>query len=218
MNRTFSALALAPLGATLVALSGCATAAGDMPVAATPTSQYRLEARAAQQEVALAPRADGLSAAQRAALTDIAMRANGQPIVVRAPAGGDPVSTRSAFNAKEALVEMGAADVRMAAYDGAPGAPILVGFTGFEAVVPQCGNFGNLMATRDNRVQSNFGCAITANMAAQIANPSDIVTPQQMDPADASRRSTVMAKYRAGEVTSTARDNNSSGAVSRVVP
>ena len=218
MNRPtiqlVSVLALVGIG-----LAGCATAAGDMPVASTPTSQYRIEARAAQQEVALAPRPDGLSAAQRAALTDIAMRANGQPIVVRAPAGGDPVSTRSAFNAKEALVEIGAADVRMAAYDGAPGAPILVGFSGFEAVVPQCGQvWNNLMATRDNRVQSNFGCAVTANMAAQIANPSDIVAPQQMEPADASRRSTVMAKYRAGEVTSAARDNNSSGAVSRVVP
>ena len=138
MNRPKIQLASA-LALTAVALAGCATAAGDMPVASTPTSQYRLEARAAQQEVALAPRADGLSAAQRAALTDIAMRANGQPIMVRAPADGDPVSTRSAFNAKEALVEMGAADVRMAAYDGTPGAPILVGFTGFEAVVPQCG-------------------------------------------------------------------------------
>jgi pilus assembly protein CpaD len=107
----------------------------------------------------------------------------------------------------------------MAAYDGAPGAPILVGFTGFEAVVPQCGQvWNNLMATRDNRVQSNFGCAVTANMAAQIANPSDIVTPQPMDPADATRRSVVMGKYRAGEITSTARDSNSSGAISRVVP
>jgi pilus assembly protein CpaD len=216
MTQTLKIVSLLALAA---ALAGCGTtAAGDMPLAVTPTSQYRLEARPEMDEVALAPRPDGLSQAQRAALGDIALRANGAPIVVRAPAGGDPVSTRSAFNAKEALVDMGANDVRMASYDAAPGAPILVGFTGYSAVVPQCGHFENLTATRDNRVQSNFGCAVTANMAAQIANPADIANPQQMDPTDAQRRSTVMDKYRKGEVTSAQRDNNSSGAVSRVVP
>lgn len=221
MNRNTiqAASALVLLAALGASLGGCATAAGDMPVARTPTSQYALEARPAQQEVALAPRADGLSAAQRAALGDIAIRAAGKPIVVRAPAGDDPVAVRSAFNAKEALQQMGAGDVSMASYDAAPGAPILVGFTGFEAVVPQCGQtWNNLGATRDNRVQSNFGCAVTANMAAQIADPADIAGPRPMDPTDATRRSTVITKYRAGEVPSAARDSNSSGAVSRVVP
>jgi pilus assembly protein CpaD len=212
MTRTLSAVAL------LALLGGCATSAGDMPVAVTPTSQYRLEARPVPQEVALAPHAEGLSQAQRAALADIAGRAGGAPIVVRAPARDEPVGARSAFNARAELQAMGYPDVRVASYDGAPGAPILVGFTGYEAVVPQCGRFGNLTATRDNRPTENFGCAITANMAAQISNPADIANPHPMDPTDAQRRSTVMGKYRAGQIPSAERDNNSSGAVSRVVP
>lgn len=216
MIRTLTVLALA--APILGSLGACATASGDSAAPIRPTARYALEARPALQEVALAPRPDGLSAAQRAALGDIAIRSGGKPIVVRAPAGGDPVSTRSAFNARAALEEMGAPDVRMASYDGPPGAPILVGFTGFEAVIPQCGQWGNLTATRDNAGYSNFGCAVTANMAAQIADPADIVTPNPLDPTDAQRRSTIIGKYRAGEVTSAETDDRSSGAISRVVP
>ncbi len=212
MIRTLSVLAI------LGSLGACATAAGDSTLPILPTERYTLEARPALQEVALAPRPDGLSPAQRAALGDIAVRSNGQPIVVRAPAGDDPVALRSAFNARTALQEMGAPDVRMASYDAPPGAPILVGFTGYEAVIPQCGQWGNLVATRDNAGYSNFGCAVTANMAAQIADPADIVTPNPLDPTDAQRRSTVIGKYRAGEVTSAQTNEDSSGAISRVVP
>lgn len=212
MIRTLTVLALAG------SLGACATAAGDSAAPIRPTARYALEARPAVQEVALAPRADGLSQAQRAALADVAVRAGGRPIVVRAPAGDDPVSARSAFNARAALEAMGAADVRMASYDAPPGAPILVGFTGYEAVVPQCGTWTNLVATRDNAGYGNFGCAVTANMAAQIADPADIVTPNPMDPTDAQRRSTVIGKYRAGEITSAESNDNTSGAVSRVVP
>ena len=210
--RSVSILALAA-----VALGACGTTAGGGgPRPLTPTSRYSLEARPALEEIALAPREDGLSRAQYVALSDLAMRANGKPIVVRAP-GSDPVSVRSATNARAALQEMGV-DVRMGAYDGAPGAPILVGFRTYEAVIPQCGNWNNLTATRDNVAQSNFGCAVTANMAAQIRDPEDIVSPEAMDPTDAARRSTVMGKYRAGEVTSAQTNDDSSGAVSRVVP
>lgn len=217
MTRTASFLALAAAALAAAALGACTTtAAGDGPRPLTPTSRYALEARPAMQEIALAPRADGLSRAQYVALGELAMRADGKPIVVRAP-GSDPVSVHSATNARAALQEMGA-DVRMGAYDGAPGAPVLVGFNSYEAVVPQCGNWTNLTATRDNAGYANFGCAVTANMAAQIANPADIVAPRDMDPTDAARRSTVLGKYRAGELTSAETNENSSGAVSRVVP
>jgi len=211
-------LALLAFAAPVLGLAACATAAGETATPIRPTARYALEARPALQEVALAPRADGLSSAQRAALADIAVRAGGKPIVVRAPAGDDPVSARSAFNARAALESMGAADVRMGSYDAPPGAPILVGFTGYEAVIPQCGTWGNLAATRDNAGHANFGCAVTANMAAQIADPADIVAPNPMDPTDAQRRSTVIGKYRAGEVTSADTPDSASGAVSRVVP
>lgn len=214
MIRTVTVLALAAL------LGGCATAAGDAPAPLTPTSRYPLEARPAVQEIALAQRADGLSPAQRAALYDIAARAAGKPIVVRAPAGGGEVAARSAHNARAELEAMGVAGVRVASYDAPDSAaPILVGFVGYEAVVHRCGTeWTNLTATRDNQSYANFGCALTSNMAAQIADPADIAAPRPLDPADAQRRSTVLGKYRAGEVTAAQSDERSSGQVSRVVP
>lgn len=214
--RTLALVSLAALTAACTA-----TAGGGGAVPLTPTSRYQLQAEAVPQEIALAPRPDGLSEAQRAALGDLALRAGGKPITIRAPAGGDPVAVRSAFNARAALEGMGVrpSQVRMASYD-APGglAPILVGFVGYEAVVPRCGTWNNLTATRDNVAQSNFGCAITANMAAQVADPADLVAPEPMDPADAQRRSTVLDKYRAGQVTAAETDTNASGQVSKVVP
>ncbi len=215
MIRIASLVALAAL------LGACTTpASGGGPAPLTPTSRYALEARPAIEEVALAPRADGLSPAQRAALVDIANRAGGKPIVVRAPAGGDEVAMRSAHNARAELEAMGVPAVRMASYDaGSSRAPVLVGFVGHEAVVHRCGtDWTNLTATRDNQSYANFGCSVTANMAAQIADPEDIAAPRPLDPADATRRSTVLGKYRAGERTSAEVDEQASGAVSRVVP
>lgn len=212
---TVSAIALASL------LAACASGAGRTTATPlNPTSRYAIEARATTEEIALAQRADGLSPAQRAALADVAMRAQGRVITVRAPAGGDPVAVRSAFNARAHLEAMGVAGVRVAAYDAPDGAaPILVGFTGYEAVVPRCGtNWENLTASGANAGYSNFGCAVTANMAAQIADPGDIVSPQPLDPTDAQRRMTVLGKYRAGEITSQARDPLASGQVAEVVP
>lgn len=201
------------------ALAACATASGDTMAPVTPTSRYALEARPTVEEIALAQRADGLSPAQRAALGDIAMRARGRPIVIRAPAGGDPVAMRSAYNAKAHLEAMGVGGVRLASYDAPDGAaPILVGFASYEAVVPKCGRWSNLTSTRDNAGFENFGCAVTANMAAQISDPEDIVSPQPLDPTDAARRTTVLGKYRAGEVTAATRDTDAGGTVSRVVP
>jgi pilus assembly protein CpaD len=88
-----------------------------------------------------------------------------------------------------------------------PRAPILAGFETLRAVVPQCGRqWGSLTRTGDNQSASNFGCAVTANLAAQIANPRDIVAPRAMTPADSQRRSVVFDHYAKGEQTAAARE------------
>ena len=94
---------------------------------------------------------------------------------------------------------------------------MIVGFQRFVAQGPTCGEFGNLARSAGNTPYDNFGCAIAANIAAQVANPEDLLTPRDMTPADAARRGTVMTKYRAGEPTSTAADKQASGQVSQVV-
>jgi pilus assembly protein CpaD len=126
-----------------------------------------------------------------------------------------------AFAARTRLVGMGApaAAVRIVGYDagGAPNAPLKVGFPRYRASIPQCGGWDNITATRGNNAYENFGCAVTANMAAQIANPEDLLGPRDSTPADAGRRDTVMGKYRKGETTASAKEEQATGAVSKAV-
>jgi pilus assembly protein CpaD len=58
---------------------------------------------------------------------------------------------------------------------------------------------------------------VTANIAAQVANPEDLLGPRAETPIDSGRRATVLDKYRKGELTSSAKDDQSSGVVSKAV-
>ncbi len=196
-------------------LAGCvggpASLGGEPPL--TPASRYSLQVEPGLDRIALAVHENGLSGGQQAALADLVARfaIEGAPaLVVEAPAGGDPVAGQAAWNVKAGLVAAGAPDhlIRVVSYAGPdPRAPILVGFETLRAAVPQCGTqWGNLSRTGDNQSSANFGCAVTANLAAQIANPRDIVSPRAMTPADAQRRTVVFDRYAQGEVTSAERE------------
>ncbi|MGH7019650.1 MAG: CpaD family pilus assembly protein [Brevundimonas sp.] len=205
-----SALALGGL-----ALSGCmggpASLGGPPPL--TPISRYSLQVEPGLDRIALAVHETGLSANQQAALADLVNRfaIEGAPtLVVEAPAGDDPVASQAAWATKAALVAAGTPDyrIRVVSYAGpGPRAPILVGFETVRAVVPQCGTaWGSLSRTGDNQAASNFGCAVNANLAAQIANPRDIVTPRSMTPSESGRRSVVFDDYRKGTTTAADRE------------
>jgi pilus assembly protein CpaD len=58
---------------------------------------------------------------------------------------------------------------------------------------------------------------VTANLAAQVANPEDLVSPRDQQPVEASSRETMYDKNRKGEATGSKRDDKASGAVSQVV-
>ncbi|OQW59863.1 MAG: pilus assembly protein [Proteobacteria bacterium SG_bin9] len=55
----------------------------------------------------------------------------------------------------------------------------------------------------ENRQYHNFGCATQRNMAAMVANPSDLVQPRAETPADYPRRALAFDKYRKGTTTAT---------------
>jgi pilus assembly protein CpaD len=60
----------------------------------------------------------------------------------------------------------------------------------------------------------NFGCATQRNLAAQVANPSDLVQPREEGPVYAMRRTTVLDKYRKGESPATTDPNSDKGKIS----
>lgn len=217
MNRAPSRLiSLAALAASSLVLAACvggpASLGGEPPL--TPLSRFTLQVEPGLDRIALAVHETGLSANQQAALGDLLNRfaMEGAPVlVVETPSGGDPVAAQAAWDVKGLLQQMGAPEdrIRVVAYAAPdPRAPVLVGFETLQAVVPQCGTqWGNLSRSGDNMSSANFGCAVTANLAAQIANPRDIVAPRTMTPADPGRRSVVYDAYRKGEATSAEREN-----------
>lgn len=83
-------------------------------------------------------------------------------------------------------------------YDGA--APVHLSYTAVTAVTNTCGQWPkDLMAdSMANKNWYNFGCASQNNLAAQIANPMDLVAPRGMTPIDAERRTVVIGNYRDG--------------------
>lgn len=84
--------------------------------------------------------------------------------------------------------------------NGDSGAPIRLSFVAMTAMTNACGEWPeDIGETFSNKNYHNFGCATQANLAAQIANPMDLVGPRAMTPIDAVRRSNVIGKYRTGD-------------------
>ena len=223
-----SLVRLTPLAAALV-LTGCAStpppATGSLALTPLDTWSSRVQVVAQPEEIRLAPHPTGLSGTQARALAEFHARwvtAEGGVITVAAPTGTQGSGAyRVSADARAFLLEQGAPPerVRLIGYDGAgtANAPIVIGFERYVAVAPRCGEWGSVARTAANNPYGNLGCAVTANMAAQVANPGDLRGARPMDPADTGRRTTVLGKYRAGEVTSTAKDEQASGAVSTAV-
>jgi pilus assembly protein CpaD len=226
---------IAASGLAVALLSACASAVPPPEPAPAPRSvtekwNERIQVDARPDEVLLVLHAEGLSAAQAQAVDALLSRwleAEAREIVISAPMGGPPggqaaaLAGRMADAARQRLLAMGApaAKVRIVGYDagGAPAAPLKVGFLRYETTVPKCGGWENLTATRSNDPYDNFGCAVTANIAAQVANPEDLLRPRDVTPADANRRDNVLGKYRTGQVTSSAKDEQASGTVAKAV-
>jgi pilus assembly protein CpaD len=216
---TAAVLAVAALG-----LAACSTSNHEGPVAAlTPGSQYSLKVETGADRIALAPHTGGLSDAQIGALHALAARhadTAGGVVTLSLPHGAADaaVTARSADAAQSTLTVSGVPVQRSTYESDDPKAPLLVSFDYEKAVVPHCGHWDDLTATGDNGSYVNFGCAVNANMAAQVARPSDIARPRAEDPPDSERRTTVLDKYRQGKVTSADEpESKTAGAIARNV-
>jgi len=230
-NRRTATIIKALLAAVLAAsAAGCATSPKHSPEAPreglTSTEQYTAKVDSHQDQILLAAHADGLSVAQARALSDLVDRwrdTGGGPIVIQAPSHGGGEAYHSATAIQDALTSLGVHEslIKLTGYEASTsdGAPMIVGFASYEANSPKCGlDWDSFTKSASNKPNKNFGCAITANMAAMVANPADLAGPRPNDPVDAQRREVVLGKYRNGTVTSGAKDDQAGGAVSTAVP
>lgn len=78
-------------------------------------------------------------------------------------------------------------------------APIRISFLSTTASTGECGRWSEDMLKNadENRNYKNFGCSTQSNLAAQIANPGDLLGPRGMTSIDAERRGVVIESFRA---------------------
>nr|WP_245582456.1 CpaD family pilus assembly protein [Neorhizobium lilium] len=112
-------------------------------------------------------------------------------------------ASRLAGDVRRTLTQTGISSQRilMSSYAAMPNgdaAPIRLSYVTTKAMTSQCGNWPEDLSdnTTANRNWYNFGCASQNNLAAQIANPSDLIAPRAMTPIDAAQRGQVISDYR----------------------
>jgi len=75
--------------------------------------------------------------------------------------------------------------------------PIRVVYSAMRAQTGRCGSWPEDIAnTTDNKHYANFGCSYQNNLAAQIANPADLLGPRKQSEIDAENRNVVIDQYR----------------------
>jgi len=88
-----------------------------------------------------------------------------------------------------------------------PVAPVRVSFVGLKAsVADQCGQWPRDLAIGSGAVEDwsnkpywNFGCAYQTALAAQVADPRDLVAPQGETPTDTLMRTRAIESLRKGQ-------------------
>ena len=126
-------------------------------------------------------------------------------LVIGVPAGApnETAAMRAMTDVRRMVVDYGFSDSAIATEPYHAGrdanAPIRLSYLQYVAEGPACGRWPtNVADEKRNLDYANFGCAQQRNLAAQIANPADLLGPRSMTPADAERRQVVMDKYEKG--------------------
>ena len=232
LNHVARALAFASIAAVM---AGCKTASMEEHVTSVP-SDYRLRHPIAVREkvktltVFIGDGRGTLTPTQRAEVGALAsswrQEASGG-IVIGMPVGAS--NERAAASAsREIRAILGAAGIPPHSIEIRPYrtqdpvrlGTIRVDYPRMAAETGPCGLWPeDIGPTYDavywsNRPHWNHGCANQRNLAAQVANPADLVQPRAETPVLASRRATAIEKYRKGEATATQYPDANKGKIS----
>lgn len=133
-------------------------------------------------------------------------RKNGRgPVGMMVPTGGAGDWAAPAIRTTLAAAGVPSTSIVSQRYPGDGGASLVkLGYVKLKAEVPHpCGLWPDDMGhgadaygATENRDYWNFGCATQANIAAQVVDPEDLARPRAETPVSATRRSSVMAKHR----------------------
>lgn len=188
-----------------------------------PTAHYPLKATTQTQSIHLRIHPEGISQNQTLALNHVAESAtweNDAPIDIEVVTGESPEAIAAGERIVRYLIEAQVYPTHIVQVSDSsqPSDIVSINQITYEAVVYDCNRtWENLSATASNKVYNNYGCAISANMAAQIADPRHLSRPADMTSADGPRRNVVFGKYREGKVTAAETDTNAKGNISNAI-
>lgn len=168
------------------------------PIAVEPSYQ--------SMKLYYSPADSGISPADQARfdsfVADYQDHGNGS-IAVSAPAGINSKMMIGFF--AQRINDMGVPKdhILVASHDAPDGdMRVEINYVSYQAHTDKCGDWSeNLAYSADNLTPKNFGCSVQHNIAAQIADPRDLLGPRTMEAASAVRRATVMGNYEQGKVT-----------------
>ncbi|EHK58992.1 CpaD family pilus assembly protein [Allomesorhizobium alhagi] len=199
--------------AALALLAGCAMGQRDSVVVGSIPDDYRTNhpiVIAEKDQVIDLPVAAsdrGMTAGQRASLEGFFAdydRSAAPPVSILVPVGAaNDIAASHAGNDFARLAKAnGIPDSRIliSSYQ-APSpeisAPVRVAYTAMKAQTGKCGRWPeDILESTENKHYANFGCSYQNNLAAQIANPSDLLGPRKQTTIDAERRGIVIDDYR----------------------
>nr|WMC97772.1 CpaD family pilus assembly lipoprotein [Aminobacter aminovorans] len=125
-------------------------------------------------------------------------------LTIMTPAGGanDAAASRTARGLMNVAMKAGVPRNRIAItryqseYPEAS-SPIRVVYAAMRAQTGRCGTWpADIADTTENKLHANFGCSYQNNLAAQIANPADLLGPRKQSEIDAENRNVVIDQYR----------------------
>jgi pilus assembly protein CpaD len=150
-------------------------------------------------------------------VADYMQHGNGA-ISISVPAGRDASFAITYFGERLANAGVSRDHILVGSREVAGGdGKVELGYIGYGVATTRCGDWSsNLGYTASNRVSPNLGCAVQQNIAAQVADPRDLIAAQPLAAGDAARRATVYDAYRQGKPTGADTKPEQSGAVSDV--
>lgn len=210
-KRTIPVIAAISLGACSQGWRG---EVDDVYVPVSHTERYPIEVVKGTVKLNVPTSSSRLSSSQIDAITRFAQQAGSSGasrVFIRRP-GGNVNADVIAGRVTQIFAEQGLKGslLQHSTIAGRRGAPVSLSFMRKFAKTKKCGNWTkDFSESGDNQPHADFGCTTQHNLAAQIANPQDLVTPRTSTPADAMRRHRVFADYRTPKSPSTPEDSNS---------
>ncbi len=148
--------------------------------------------------------ADGMSADDAikfdAFLTDYRTHGNGS-LGISVANGAAAHAMITYFAERAAATGISRDKILVSTHDAANGdMRVDVSYIAYKATADTCGDWSeDLDFTMENQTAKNFGCAVQHNIAAQVADPRDLLGPREAGTVDTARRALTIDLYERGQ-------------------